>query len=979
MRRLVFFLWCLLAFVSTSQATTLWTANGVDLQVDGQSVNIVADDSGGAIVLINNANSIYLQKINNAGVIQWGSGGVSVGLAAYAERMAMVHDGSGGAFVVYQNQADSAYYLQRVQANGSLTFSTPGIWLEQTVSYGTITGDNAGNVIIFLYMYPKLYARKYNTAGTEIWDVGGVTVTSKASLSGTNIYNAGVDGSGNVYVGWNTYNLEHDIYAQKLNSSGVKQWGFDGIGVCVAPGDQKYPQIVPDNSGGALLVWTEDRSGNKIFSRQVQSNGVPVWEWAGVTVCAYTVDVDLQTAPANSGNMLVAWNDLRSGKGDAYAQIINNNNTFQWTTNGLAIGTGPADKRDTCGVYSGTTSFIAWQDGSAVHYQGVKDNGALVWANDLAISTNIDFSPKITHDGSGGAIVVWKDASLGLAAQRIAVPTATATPTQTPTCTQTPIINVRICEVEPNTSLPGRQINTTLLGQNFAAPAGVILRRAAQPDVSATGVSVAGLNKITCQFNLPALDPGYWDIQVNQSNSYGFKHNAFLILDGIEPPLGWQVSVLGQAGTSPSGERWRGLAVGDGDNDHMAEIYVAGLSNYLYQAKFIGTAWSVVGLAAGAASEYYTDVEVSDANQDGTIAVYGATLDHHVYEFAGAVKTDISGDMGQPMYSLATGDANQDDRVELYAACRDGCIYQFKEDGGWSQTVVGIGAKAMVCVAVGDGDNDGAFEVYGGNEDYKTYQYKYNGTGWTQSTVAATSGEVQTVVVGDADNDGRTEVYTASQDGRIYQSKWTSGFFWETKIVNTVTAQALLITDADMDGNNELYVASENGYIYQLSAQAGVWSRSVLGQTASPVRELAVGDVDQDYQLELVGVGEDSRLYQIKARTLPTTPTPTITPVSNFNGKVICKQHVYAAPNPARGQYANIVIVTAQAAEVSGKLFTTGNQEVLSFRRYYSGSGKQVERIFVNNLANGVYVLLVRARGADGTEERVIRKIAIIK
>ncbi len=146
---------------------------------------------------------------------------------------------------------------------------------------------------------------------------------------------------------------------------------------------------------------------------------------------------------------------------------------------------------------------------------------------------------------------------------------------------------------------------------------------------------------------------------------------------------------------------------------------------------------------------------------------------------------------------------------------------------------------------------------------------------------------------------------------------------------------------------------------------------------------LDIGDGDNDNQHEIYAVGENNHIYEFEANSEIPTPTPTITltctstPVPGFDGRIISKKYIYAAPNPARGSHANIVIYTQQAADVSGILFTTSNQEVLSFRHHYS-AGKNVKRINISNLANGVYLLLVKAR-AGGVEERVIKKIAIVK
>ena len=53
----------------------------------------------------------------------------------------------------------------------------------------------------------------------------------------------------------------YDIYAQRVNASGVVQWMTDGIAVCMAGYDQTYPRIVSDGSGGAIVTWQDTRSG----------------------------------------------------------------------------------------------------------------------------------------------------------------------------------------------------------------------------------------------------------------------------------------------------------------------------------------------------------------------------------------------------------------------------------------------------------------------------------------------------------------------------------------------------------------------------------------------------------------------------------------------------------------------------------------------------------------------------------------------
>ncbi len=118
------------------------------------------------------------------------------------------------------------------------------------------------------------------------------------------------------------------------------------------------------------------------------------------------------------------------------------------------------------------------------------------------------------------------------------------------------------------------------------------------------------------------------------------------------------------------------------------------------------------------------------------------------------------------------------------------------------------------------------------------------------------------------------------------------------------------------------------------------------------------------------------------AQVMPTatiTVTSTITPIAGFNGKLLDPKYTYFAPNPTRGDHLKFVVQVPRACELECKLYTTSHRSVLGFNLSCPGQGQYEHREYVGNLANGVYLLLVKAKSADGTEDRVIKKLALIK
>jgi hypothetical protein len=88
------------------------------------------------------------------------------------------------------------------------------------------------------------------------------------------------DGAGDAIIAWQDYrngdNNAADIYAQRVNSAGVGQWAANGAAISTATGDQSYPQLIPDRSGGAIIAWQDSRSGANfdIDAQGITANGL---------------------------------------------------------------------------------------------------------------------------------------------------------------------------------------------------------------------------------------------------------------------------------------------------------------------------------------------------------------------------------------------------------------------------------------------------------------------------------------------------------------------------------------------------------------------------------------------------------------------------------------------------------------------------------------------------------------------------------
>jgi len=266
-----------------------WTADGVALCTaasDQLYPTIVSDGAGGAIVTWQDYRSgttsdIYAQRVNAAGVPQWTANGVALCTAAGVQQSpTIVSDGAGGAIVTWQD------------LRGGTTYD--------------------------------IYAQRVNAAGVPLWTADGVAQCTAGNDQLVPMIAS--DGAGGVIVTWEDQrNGNFDIYAQRVNAAGVPQWTANGVALCTALNNQSAPTIVSDGSGGAIVTWHDYRNGSAdIYAQRVNATGVPQWVYDGVALCTAA---NHQFSPTivtdGAGGAIVTWYDYRSGTSyDVYAQRI---------------------------------------------------------------------------------------------------------------------------------------------------------------------------------------------------------------------------------------------------------------------------------------------------------------------------------------------------------------------------------------------------------------------------------------------------------------------------------------------------------------------------------------------------------------------------------------------------------------------------------------------------------------------------------
>ena len=70
----------------------------------------------------------------------------------------------------------------------------------------------------------------------------------------------------------------------------AQAWSSDpteNTAICTASDDQRHHAVVSDGSGGTIITWEDKRSGANydIYAQRVDSSGIPQWTANGIAVC----------------------------------------------------------------------------------------------------------------------------------------------------------------------------------------------------------------------------------------------------------------------------------------------------------------------------------------------------------------------------------------------------------------------------------------------------------------------------------------------------------------------------------------------------------------------------------------------------------------------------------------------------------------------------------------------------------------------
>ncbi len=317
----------------------LWGADGITLTdsslVYQANPKVIPTSDGNVVITWQYNNNLAIQKINKAGVKQWGSAPIKImGNVSIGEKF--------------------NYPTGVASDNGSVIL----YWIGYTGSF--ISPSNF-----------KTYTQKYSSTGIGLWGNPMDTIYSLGGAQGTyqpSIYSDGNNGA--IYV-WQSYVAgPTNCYVQRKNSAGVIQFPVNGSTVGVVNTNLRFAPSAAymPSTGETYVFWQEKNSTQSligVYGQKFSSSGARLWNDAGLPI---------KPLDGNSFSSLTAlvkdtaafgyYAEIVGTAGSVKAFRLNRNGALQWGGSIITPSSAPGSKGRLGAVMTTNgMSILAWSDG----------------------------------------------------------------------------------------------------------------------------------------------------------------------------------------------------------------------------------------------------------------------------------------------------------------------------------------------------------------------------------------------------------------------------------------------------------------------------------------------------------------------------------------------------------------------------------------------------------------------------------------
>ena len=416
----------------------LWQENGLPVCVASGTQwypKIASDGAGGACIVWTDGrsgasdNHIYGQRLGPDGKPLWDKDGIAICAAANNQEKPVIMSAGKEAIIAWQDsRSDNVdIYAQKIGLDGKLLWAPDGIAVvaaPYSQEDPQLSPDGAGGALIAWTDNREddtaIYAQKVSADGKLEWDIAGRQLSnSKGKQTSPKVIKLATP---DWLVFWEDYRTGSPLLSgQKINSSGVALW-TDSVPLAPGGKGEEKAAVALSADGQAVLVWQDRRNGETdLYGQKISPAGVLAWPDNGQVLVNAPGSVVHQNASMidnGHGEIIMVFEDSRSGFTNIYAQKISLQGALLWGKNAIPLAKVKADQTNPRLVSDGAGgAVVIWEDHrdpnfTKIYGQRITAQGKKIWEGGSHPLTELDSqqtSPVMVPDGDGGAIIVWQD------------------------------------------------------------------------------------------------------------------------------------------------------------------------------------------------------------------------------------------------------------------------------------------------------------------------------------------------------------------------------------------------------------------------------------------------------------------------------------------------------------------------------------------------------------------------------------------
>ncbi len=326
----------------------VWGANGIALSNNSEfnaSPKVTCTAAGNAVFAWISGDNIIMQKINAAGVKQWGDNGITLSGTTALNWPQLMPVGTDDFIMKYfedsgpPNAPTRHVFAQRYSATGSPVWASPAVISDAggisawTQIFPFINDGSDGFYIAWHddrdnNQLASVWVQHINASGAVAFAANGIEATSQGGMNHYYPYLAKPAGSDDVYVFWNEMNglqSQKGIFGQKFTSTGTKQWGNNGMSFIAVSATQVTPWGAGGTDTDVMVMYDEATSGTSstLKAMRIAPDGSFLWPGNSVFVSSVASSkVHITMNDFQNNQWIVSWEDNRNASADIYAQNL---------------------------------------------------------------------------------------------------------------------------------------------------------------------------------------------------------------------------------------------------------------------------------------------------------------------------------------------------------------------------------------------------------------------------------------------------------------------------------------------------------------------------------------------------------------------------------------------------------------------------------------------------------------------------------